>query len=108
MPHVLDTAEHFLTAVAPVVVTNSSLQPEAKPFLLKVDKALNASYLLNISSLTNCTWYKRAEMLDKAKVSDQFKDELFKSPLGDKTFSLPHNEVQKNLNQTPALILARK
>ncbi|CAC5376980.1 unnamed protein product [Mytilus coruscus] len=42
--HALGTAEHFLTAVAPVL-KDSSLPPEVKPFLLQVDKALGASQL---------------------------------------------------------------
>ncbi|CAG2215350.1 unnamed protein product [Mytilus edulis] len=84
--HVLGTAEHFLSAVAPVL-KDSSLPPEVKPFLLQVD---------------NCTLSKRSEILDKAKVSDNLKDALIKSPLDEKIFGLPLDEVQKHLNQTPA------
>lgn len=40
--HVLGTAEHFLSAVAPLPKA-SSLPAEVKPFLLQVDKALCAS-----------------------------------------------------------------
>ncbi|CAG2243241.1 unnamed protein product [Mytilus edulis] len=69
--HVLGTAEHFLSAVAPVL-KDSSLPPEVKPFLLQ-----------------------------KAKVSDNLKDALIKSPLDEKIFGLPLDEVQKHLNQTP-------
>ncbi|CAG2229302.1 unnamed protein product [Mytilus edulis] len=99
--HVLGTAEHFLSAVAPVL-KDSSLPPEVKPFLLQVDKALGASQLLIMGSIANCTLSKRSEILDKAKVSDNLKDALIKSPLDEKIFGLPLDEVQKHLNQTPA------
>ncbi|VDI27842.1 Hypothetical predicted protein [Mytilus galloprovincialis] len=99
--HVLGTAEHFLTAVAPVL-KDSSLPPEVKPFLLQVDKALGASQFLIMGSIANCTLSKRSEILDKAKVSDNLKDALIKSPLDEKIFGLPLDEVQKHLNQTSA------
>ncbi|CAG2229444.1 unnamed protein product [Mytilus edulis] len=98
--HVLGTAEHFLSAVAPVL-KDSSLPPEVKPFLLQVDKALGASQLLIMGSIANCTLSKRSEILEKAKVSDNLKDALIKSPLDEKIFGLPLDEVQKHLNQTP-------
>ncbi|CAG2228068.1 unnamed protein product [Mytilus edulis] len=94
------TAEHFLSAVAPVL-KDSSLPPEVKPFLLQVDKALGASQLLIMGSIANCTLSKRSEILEKAKVSDNLKDALIKSPLDEKIFGLPLDEVQKHLNQTP-------
>ncbi|CAG2248571.1 UBE2Q [Mytilus edulis] len=99
--HVLGTAEHFLSAVAPVL-KDSSLPPEVKPFLLQVDKALGASQLLIMGSIANCTLSKRSEILEKAKVSDNLKDALIKSPLDEKIFGLPLDEVQKHLNQTPS------
>ncbi|CAC5421130.1 unnamed protein product [Mytilus coruscus] len=98
--HVLGTAEHFLTAVAPVL-KDTSLPPEVKPFLLQVNKALGASQLLIMSSKANCTLSKRAEILDKAKVSDNLKDAQIKSPLDDQIFGLPIHEVQEHLSQTP-------
>ncbi|VDI23639.1 Hypothetical predicted protein [Mytilus galloprovincialis] len=73
--HVLGTAEHFLSAVAPVL-KDSSLPPEVKPFLLQVDKALGASQLLIMGSIASYTISKRSEILDKAKVSDYLKDAL--------------------------------
>ncbi|CAG2206370.1 unnamed protein product [Mytilus edulis] len=88
-------------AVAPVL-KDSSLPPEVKPFLLQVDKALGASQLLIMGSIANCTLSKRSEILDKAKVSDNLKDALIKSPLDVKIFGLPLDEIQKHLNQTPA------
>ncbi|CAC5375593.1 unnamed protein product [Mytilus coruscus] len=69
---------------------------------IPVYKALGASQLLIMGSIANCTLSKRAEILDKAKVSDNLKDALIKSPLDDKIFGLPLNEVQKHLSQTPA------
>jgi hypothetical protein len=99
--HVLGTAEHFLSAVAPLL-KESSLPVEIKPFLLQVDKALGTSQLLIMGSLVNCTLSKRSEILEKARVSDSPKDALIKSPLDDKIFGLPINEVQKHLSQTPA------
>ncbi|XP_052083457.1 uncharacterized protein LOC127720708 [Mytilus californianus] len=92
-----------VSTIAPVL-KDSSLPPEVKPFLLQVDKALVASQLLIMGSIANCTLSKRAEILDKAKVSDNLKDALIKSPLDDKIFGLPLNEVQKHLNQTPASV----
>ncbi|CAG2224371.1 unnamed protein product [Mytilus edulis] len=89
--HVLGTAEHFLTAVAPVL-KDSSLPPEVKPFLLQVDKALGASQLLIMGSIANCTLSKRSEILDKAEVSDNLKDDLIKSTLDEKIFGLPLDE----------------
>jgi hypothetical protein len=97
--HVLGTAEHFLSAVAPLL-KDSSLPAEVKPFLLQVDKALGASQLLIMGSLANCTLSKRSEILEKACVSGSLKDALIKSPLDDKIFGLPLNEFQKHLSQT--------
>ena len=90
-----------MSAVVPLL-KDSSLPAEVKPFLLPVDKALCASQLLIMGSLANCTLSKRSEILEKARVSDSLKDALIKSPLDDKIFGLPLNEVQKHLSQTPA------
>jgi hypothetical protein len=73
---------------------DSSLPAEIKPFFLQVDKALGASQLLIMGFLANCTLSKRSEILEKASVSDSLKDALIKSPLDDKIFDLPLNEVQ--------------
>ncbi|XP_071123791.1 uncharacterized protein [Mytilus edulis] len=55
-----------------------------------------------MGSIANCTLSKRSEILDKAKVSDNLKDALIKSPSDEKIFGLPLDEVQKHLNQIPA------
>ena len=53
-----------------------------------------------MGSLANCTISKRSEILEKAKVTGSLKDALIKSPLDDKIFGVPLNEVQKHLSQT--------
>ena len=91
-----------MSAVAPLL-KDSSLPAEVKPFLLQVDKALGASQLLILGSLANCTLSKRSDILEKARVSGSLKDALIKSPLDDKIFGLPLNDLQKHLlSQTPA------
>ena len=90
-----------MSAVAPLL-KDSSLPAEIKPFLLQIDKAIGVSQLLIMCSLANCTLSKRSEILEKVRVSDSHKDVLIKSPLDDKIFGLPLNEVQKHLSQTPA------
>ena len=84
--HVLGTAEHYLSAVAPLL-KDIALPSEVKPFLLQVDKALDSSELLLMGSLANFTLSKRSEIQDKARVSDSLKDSLLKSPLDDHLWS---------------------
>ncbi|VDI81663.1 Hypothetical predicted protein [Mytilus galloprovincialis] len=55
-----------------------------------------------MGSIANWTLSKRSEILDQAKVSDNLKDDLIKSPLDEKIFGLPLDEIQKHLNQKPA------
>ncbi|VDI47407.1 Hypothetical predicted protein [Mytilus galloprovincialis] len=73
----------------------------------QVDKALGASQLLIMGSIANCTLSKRSEILDKAKVSDNLKDALIKSPLDEKIFGLPLDEVQKasQSNSSPSEVI---
>ncbi|VDI40126.1 Hypothetical predicted protein [Mytilus galloprovincialis] len=68
----------------PHLLSNSVLKTMTFLILPWVDKALDASQLLIMGSIANCTLSKRSEILDKAKVSDNLKDALIKFPLDEK------------------------
>ena len=57
-----------------------------------------------MGSLGNFTLSKRSEILDKSHVSESLKDSLSKSPLTDKIFGLPLQQVQEEISKNPQTV----
>ena len=102
---VLGTAEHFLASAGFLLKSKDCGVPaELQSFLYQVDKALSTSQLLLMGSLGNFTLSKRSEILDKSHVSESLKDSLSKSPLTDKIFGLPLQQVQEEVSKNPQTV----